>query len=73
MRIILITQGVSPIVKPFIDSHHDIVGIIESALRKRPNSIQKIISLIIIGIGRGLGKKNYTLKEFAKQFEGSQK
>lgn len=33
MRVILITQGISPILEPFLQSQHSVVGIVESALR----------------------------------------
>jgi methionyl-tRNA formyltransferase len=67
MRILLITQGISPILEPFVDSKYEVVGIIESAPRKNLKKTQQIFSFVFRGIGRGLGKNNYTLKEYSQR------
>ncbi|MFP2770649.1 methionyl-tRNA formyltransferase [Oceanisphaera sp. KMM 10153] len=47
LKIVLITQGVSRVVQPLLNSKHDLVGVIESATRdaikrKEPNYLYKI-------------------------------
>lgn len=39
MRVILVTQGITPMVKAFLASNHTVVGIVEGAPRKAPPSV----------------------------------
>jgi len=59
-RVILITQGLSAVVRPLVNSGHHIVGIVESAPRERPSILEQCIDEIITRI---LGKSN--LRDFA--------
>jgi methionyl-tRNA formyltransferase len=66
LKLIIITQGLSYIVKPLVENpNHKISGIVESAPRKKPTILQRALSFMIRGINRSLGKENLTLKEFS--------
>lgn len=67
MKIIIITQGISPIVKPLLNSHHQIVGIIESAPRNYEKHEKKSPILLVIRFFKAISPpKNISLKGFCK-------
>ena len=66
MKIVLITQGVSRLVHPLLESDHDVVGIIESAARNYGKSNNLCFDLIS-SIKNKIFKPRVTLKELAKR------
>lgn len=67
MRILLITQGVSRVVLPLLESRHQVVGILESAPRGyTQNPPKKLITFAktLLDLFR---KKSVTLKQLAEQ------
>ena len=65
MKIIIITQGISPIVKPLLNSHHQIVGIIESAPRNYEKHNKKSPTLLVIRFFKTISPR-ISLKGFCK-------
>ncbi|WP_299735193.1 formyltransferase family protein [uncultured Endozoicomonas sp.] len=68
LRVLLITQGVSRVVKPLMESRHEIVGLMESAPRGYQLIKKESIALTIIKQCHStlFGKKE-TLKSFASE------
>ncbi len=66
MRIVLIVQNVSPVLNALTSSEHEIVGIVESAQKRRYSPVQRIVRRII-HTGFSLLDQDYiTLKKHAK-------
>lgn len=67
MRVLLITQGVSRVVLPLLESRHQVVGILESAPRgytQRPPKKLVTFAKSLLGLFR---KQSVTLKQLAEQ------
>jgi methionyl-tRNA formyltransferase len=52
LNIVIITQGVTHVVPPLLHSGHKILGIIESAPRKNPNSLKELAKFIYALVNR---------------------
>ena len=52
MRVILVTQGITPMVNAFIASRHDVVGVVEGAPRKAPPTPPDAPSKLARFVGR---------------------
>ena len=66
MKIIIITQGISKILEPILNSNHEVIGIIESAPRKEPPKIKYLIKKAVVKIYSIFHSKNILLNDFAK-------
>lgn len=67
MRILLITQGMSPVVVPLFQSHHKIVGIAEDGPRVPITSIQIEIKKMVLTAFNLVNKNVQTLPHFCKK------
>ncbi len=68
MRIVLIAQNVTPVLSALDSSEHDIVGIVESAQKRRYSPLQRVVRKII-HTGYSLLDQDYiNLKKHAKLY-----
>lgn len=69
MRILLITQGMSPIILPFFHSRHELVGIAEDGPRIPPSQIQRAIIKVFSSFYSVFYEKDQNLHQFCKKNE----
>jgi methionyl-tRNA formyltransferase len=69
LRVAVITQGVSNLLESIVDSKHEIVGIVECAPAKEPNSLLKAIGGFFTGFYYSLTSDPLNLRIFSKKLK----
>lgn len=69
MRVAVITQGVSNVFESVIESGHEVVGIVECARTKEPNSFLKAMGGAFAGIYYSFTSNPLNLKTFSKKLK----
>ena len=67
MKVVIITQCISPIIKTIINSSHKIVGITESSPREKPQNIEILLREIVTFFSLIIKKEPITLKSFSEE------
>lgn len=67
LRIVIITQGISLIVKPLLESSQNIIGIIESSPRVKLNKFKRRVIDIIIDVYEFFSGKLISLKKLSNK------
>ena len=69
MKIVIITQGINPIIRPLLNSGQNVIGIVESEPRKTDPPIKKSLKNVLSRINSLMFNKPATLDEFCRMNE----